>query len=338
MQKEIMTQGQLLDESGNLRQKGWGRSNLLEYHRDQIKAAPFLIKEWDYYAVLNDEFGIALTIADNGYLGIAVVTVFDFTVPKQWTKQIMVPFPLGKFKMPQSSSHGDIRFEKDGFKLAFLKTGATRSLEVTIKDFSEGKTLNGTIDLKETQQDSLMIATPFHKSKRFYYNQKINSLQAKGRIIFGSKQLDFGTKKSYGVLDWGRGVWTYSNTWCWGSASSEIEGHVFGFNIGYGFGDTTAATENIVFYDGIGHKLDHVTFNIPDDDYLKPWIFTSNDQRFELTFEPVIDRSSNTKVLILQSDQHQVFGYFSGKVVLDDGKVIVVNQVFGFAEKVMNRW
>ena len=47
-------------------------------------------------------------------------------------------------------------------------------------------------------------------------------------------------------MDWGRGVWTYHNTWYWSSASGELDGVPFGWNLGYGFGDTAAATELIL--------------------------------------------------------------------------------------------
>lgn len=33
------------------------------------KRAPLRIKEWDYYCILTPRFGLALTVADNGYLG-----------------------------------------------------------------------------------------------------------------------------------------------------------------------------------------------------------------------------------------------------------------------------
>ena len=72
-----------------------------------------------------------------------------------------------------------------------------------------------------------------------------------------------------------------------------VGGKPFGFNIGYGFGDTSAATENILFYDGKGHKLDDVTFHIPEEDYMKTWMFTSSDGRFEMEFVPVLDRSAS---------------------------------------------
>ena len=184
----------------------------------------------------------------------------------------------------------------------------------------------------------MVIATPFEKADRFYYNQKINNMCAAGKILFGSHVYDLNKKPSFAVLDWGRGVWTYNNTWYWGSASGELNGELFGFNIGYGFGDTSAATENMLFYKGKVHKLEEVSFNIPEDSFMKPWTFSSSDGRFEMDFTPVLDRHSNSNVLLIQSDQHQVFGYFSGKAVLDDGTVLKLDKFFGFAEKVYNRW
>ncbi len=84
-------------------------------------------------------------------------------------------------------------------------------------------------------------------------------------------------------------------------------------------------------------------FNIPIDkkgkeSYLEPWTFTSNDNRFVMTFKPIIDRHADTDLKILCSLQHQVFGVFNGTMILDDGtQVKIVNQI-GFAEKVFNKW
>ena len=74
------------------------------------------------------------------------------------------------------------------------------------------------------------------------------------------------------------------------------------------------------------------------DDYLSPWTFTSSDKRFEMNFKPIIDRHSNTNALLISSNQHQVFGEFTGTIVLDDGSKIKLNKFLGFAEKVINKW
>ena len=147
---------------------------------------------------------------------------------------------------------------------------------------------------------------------------------------------------TFAVLDWGRGVWTYDNTWYWGSASGLVDNHPFGFNIGYGFGDTSAASENVILFDGKIHKLSRVMFNIPmkngKEDYISPWTFTSDDGRFEMQFIPVMDRASKTDLGVICSDQHQVFGRFNGKVILDDRNELLIQNLTGFAEKVHNNW
>ena len=45
-----------------------------------------------------------------------------------------------------------------------------------------------------------------------------------------------------------------------------------------------------------------------------------------------------TDVGIICSDQHQVFGKFSGTAVLDDGQKLEIRDLMGFAEKVRNKW
>ena len=167
-------------------------------------------------------------------------------------------------------------------------------------------------------------------------------MRAAGRVEFDGQVIEFDPEESFATLDWGRGVWTYKNTWFWGSGNALVNGKPFGFNIGYGFGDTSAASENMLFYDGKAHKLERLTFGIPQkdgrDDYMSPWRFTSSDGRFEMTFTPVLDRASRTSLGVLCSDQHQVFGRFNGTATLDDGTVLQIENLLGFAEKVFNKW
>ena len=210
-------------------------------------------------------------------------------------------------------------------------------------DFKDGAPIFFDVTLTDEPRDSMVIVTPFAENpKAFYYNQKINCLRAEGKAEWNGNEYLFAPAHSFAVLDWGRGVWTYENTWYWGSASGLADGVSFGFNIGYGFGDTSAASENMLFYDGKAHKLSRVVFNIPEkngkDDFMSDWTFTSDDGRFEMEFKPVIDRAANTDFIILGSNQHQVFGRFSGKAILDDGRIIEIKDFLGFAEKVANKW
>ena len=88
----------------------------------------------------------------------------------------------------------------------------------------------------------------------------------------------------------------------------------------------------------MAHKIDDVTFHIPQDDYCKPWTFSSSDGRFEMEFMPILDRSACMDYKLIVSDQHQVFGKMSGVAVLDDGTHLHIKDVLCFAEKVHNRY
>ena len=337
---EVTTKQLLLDEHGEIREPGWARSMVWKYRRGMIEAPKFRIKEWDYYLVLNKDFAAAFTISDDGYIGLQSVSLLCFDEEKPWehTETILTWFPMGDMKMPETTDHGHTRFKNDRLQMKFENLGNKRRITCHFENFHDEKPFDCDITLEQPEMDSMVIATPFDKKHAFYYNQKINCMRASGTMTYDGKVYEFKPEIDFGTLDWGRGVWTYDNTWYWGSGNCDLNGKPFGFNIGFGFGNTSAATENVIFYDGKAHKIDEVYWQLPEDDYLKPWKFTSSDGRFEMDFEPVIDRNAKLDYKIVCSDQHQVFGKMSGKAVLDDGTVLEIKDMMCFAEKVHNKY
>ena len=341
-QHEITERRPLLDASGNLTEPGYAKSLLPVYRRGDIKANKLRIKEWDYYCINNGHFALALTIADNSYMGLDSISLLNLDEGWEITKSPMKAFTNGKVCLPESSERGDVHSAGRNYSILFKNEGDRRVLIAQMKNFGPEGSLYAKVTLTDIPAESMVIATPFDKDKHFYYNQKINCMRAAGRVEFDGQVIEFDPEESYATLDWGRGVWTYKNTWYWGSGNGTVAGKPFGFNIGYGFGDTSAASENMLFYDGTAHKLEQLSFLIPQkdgkDDFMSPWKFTSSDGRFEMDFTPVLDRASCTNVGIICSDQHQVFGYFNGTATLDDGRVLKIENLLGFAEKVYNKW
>lgn len=340
MQKEL-TKGPLLDENGNLCEAGYSTKLIREYNRSQIKAKGSRIKEWDYYYVGNSHHGFAVTIADNSYMGMGSVSFLDFDNVKDDTKSDIKLFTKGKLKLPSTSVEGDVYYKSKKCTISFTHENGKRHIQVHYPKFLDKQDLRADLYLEETNKDSMVIATPFKKDKHFYYNQKINLLKCAGYVKIGETIYDF-SENTYGVLDWGRGVWTYKNTWYWSSLNATYKGHRIGFNLGYGFGDTSAASENMFFYDDKSYKLEDVRFDIPisqkgKDDFLKPWKFRSSTKDINLTFTPILNRNANMNLVVLKSIQNQVFGTFSGYILID-GKEIYFEDVLGFAEKVRNNW
>ena len=313
---EITKAGPLLNSKGAPVEPGWSRKMLQVYDRSAIKAPAFRIKEWDYYLVISnkEQAGFAFTISDDGYIGLQSVSLLDFKVPFEHTETILNAFPMGSLKLPPTSEKGDVSYFDRRLSLEYIKSPGKRRIVCKFKDFRLGKPFKCDILLEEPPMDSMVLVKPWKEDKKaFYYNQKINCMRASGTVEYDGRIYELDPETDFGTLDWGRGVWTYDNTWYWGSGNGVINGKPFGFNIGYGFADDSAATENVIFYDGKAHKLDEITFNIPDTSYTDQWAFTSSDGRFEMTFDPIIDRAAKIDVKFIVTDQHQVFGRMNGR-------------------------
>lgn len=343
MQHEIKKRQSLLRANGTLTEAGYSTKLILDYDRGAITASKYKIKEWDYYLIANQEYALALTIMDNSYMGMESISLIDLKKPWYHTKSPVRLFPMGNTHMPETTEYGDTEsYCKDHF-LSFQKEPHRRMLKFRMGNFYDNKPIDGEIALQDPEADSMVIATPFQEDPlAFYYNQKINCMPAQGYIRFGDDVIVFQPDTTFGVFDWGRGVWPKNSTWYWGSASGTLSNHFFGFNIGYGFGDSTYATENMLFFDHKAHKISRVNFNIPSDgekeSFMEPWYFTSDDDRFKMVFHPIVDRTDHKSFGWIRTDQHQIFGRFTGRSVLDDGTIVNIKDFLGFAEKVSNKW
>ena len=64
----------------------------------------------------------------------------------------------------------------------------------------------------------------------------------------------------------------------------------------------------------------------------------STDNRLNLNFKPILNRHSDTNLILLRSNQNQVFGVFEGTYVLDEKTTLQIENLIGFAECVFNKW
>ena len=234
MNHEILNSGPLHNESGFISEPGYARDLILEYDRRRIQSSRLRIKEWDFYLVGNDSYALAFVVADNGYMGLGSVTFFDFKKPAKHSCDKFTLFPLGKLGLPTRSMEGCTRFRSKKLDIEIQARRDQKTVKINASDFLNGEALEAQFELSGIPRDSMVIATPYAKGKAFYYNQKINCMQASGYFRIGERKFDLN--KNLAVLDWGRGVWPYNNTWYWSSLSTWLpDGSTFGFNLGYGF-------------------------------------------------------------------------------------------------------
>lgn len=346
MQNELVNTGPLLDSTGKLCQVGWSRQPLLECNLENAAFYPtllrplqrFRIKRWDYYAIFTPNRFFSATIADLGYAGNIFVYTLDFATQELHEEGLVVPLSSG-IQLPRSSEGGISVYSGKGVKISFLVQNNNREILVDWPTFHGGRGIHAEISLScSPEHESMTIVIPI-EGRRFYYNRKINCLPANGELHYGNVHEKIESHNSLGSLDWGRGVWQYKSFWNWASASGYLsDGRTVGLNLGCGFGELSAATENCLVVDGRIHKLDQVKFEYDPSDYMKPWKFTDSAGRLDLLFLPFVERIARTDLKIIQSEVHQMFGRYTGRAVTWEGITIQIDDLIGFAEEHHAKW
>ncbi len=343
-QIEITEPSNLFNEDGSLVQTGWAKKPILKYNKENIGKSWWRIKEWDHYSVLNKDFGFLMTIGDIGYLTQMSYVWIDFSNKSRNGNGLFKFFTKSKVLPLSSLEDSVIEFPTDKFNAIITKEKNKRILSINDPSF-EDKGISGTLTLEDKPDwDNTVVVTGYNEDPRlFYYNHKVNMMPATGQIKVGKDVYEFSPDSSFGLMDWGRGIWPYRTHWLWGSACGMVDGIPVAFNIGYGFGavgsePNATHTENIVFYNGKAHKLDEVNFHHENRDPTKPWKFTSNDGRFNMTLEPILPQQEKLNMGIIYLNSSLMHGYYSGEIVLDDGKKIKVKNLLGHAEDIFWRW
>lgn len=334
MQKEFTEPGPVLNEKGHPN-PGYSTKSILTYCRKEIKASPFRIKEWDFYQVSDKRMCLQFTIGHASYAGQVGIMLFDFVKGVMLAeKGTFLVLPFNRLHLPENTEEDHIvEYVKKAGEMRFTVKGNQRHLFCRWEDFEAD------ILLTRQNANSLVINIPFDESpKAFYYNQKINCMVAQGTVKYGNQKYQFLPEDSFGILDWGRGVWPFHNEWYWSNGTGYIGDKIFGFNLGCGFGNTQYATENILFYGDSVHKLNEVIMKPDPDDYMKPWHIYDSDGRLDLILTPSYDRTTRTKLLWVDNCCHQMFGTFKGKAILDDGTQLEIDDLVSFAEHAVNNW
>lgn len=345
VQHEVTQPSPLLDAQGNLAQVGWARQPLWDCNLEAVRFYPWLlqplqrwrVKRWDYYGVTTPTHFYAFTLADLGYAGQVFAYVVDFEAHSHHEETLTIPLARGIF-LPRNSTEGSSRYEGPKARMSFRAEPEGRRLSVTWPTFG-GSGLTAEVFLQlPPQHESMAITIPIGR-KRFYYNRKLNCLPAEGWIAYRGQRVALEPEIHSGNLDWGRGVWEYQSFWVWASASGFLsDQRRVGLNLGFGFGDTSAATENALILDGRIHKLSHVDFIYTSNNFMAPWRMVAADGRLDLTFTPFYDRTAATKLVIITSEVHQLFGHYNGIAITDEGETVQIQNLIGFAEEHHARW
>ena len=336
---EVQSAVSVLDEQGAPQNFGWARQPHFFYDPALVWAPRRKLSESDRYIVYNPTHMVIFEVRDDGYLGYMGVTLVSLKGKKRSTQVFQTLFPLGAYEMPPESVSGAVHYRRKKMLLDFVPMeGKARIIKVDIPKFGR-RSLRGELVLTEPPMAESLISNLrwWANGNAFRYSRRSPVFLVEGVIQLGTTEIVFSGGNAWGILDWNRGIRPRNDISYWASSCGSSSGRLVGFSVGNGLIDSSAGTENAFFVDGRLHKLDQVTFHIPPA-WLSPWRFTGSDNRLEMTFTPHQERTDRRQMLFFSMSRRQVYGSFSGKVVLDDGSTLDFNNITGFAERSRTRF
>jgi len=333
MKNNPLIPSKLLDDYGHPICFGYAIKPVIENNPGNLRR-PMRYKEWDFYQISDQNWTLQVTFGHVSYAGAINAVLFDYT-GRRYEATLPLLFPMQSLGLAATAATPcHLSKHTKNYKIDIEVGDGTR--KILVDAICKGETCHIALTLSyPAETDGILVVTPFITPGQFYHNYKQNCMIAEGEAQFGNTRVVFEKDKAFGLIDWGRGILPYRHTWWWGNGSAIMDGHYFGFNIGV-FGNTACATENTLFFDYKAHKLNNITFT--RDSNMSPWTFSSDDKRFEMVFTPIFDNFTTLNLLIAHNTCHQVFGYWNGTVVLDDGKKLEIHNLFAFVEEAHNRW
>jgi Domain of unknown function (DUF2804), N-terminal/Domain of unknown function (DUF2804), C-terminal len=336
VQHEVTAGGELLTSDGRLREPGWSRQQLQHWNAAQVHDAPKL-RQWDFFSVMDDAKAANVTLVDLGFAQAATVGVVDFATGRK-TETTTLKDPADVFTL-SPAIEGAASLVQTGAPVLAFDTGADHSsVSIALPMTVFGAAASGALLIaRRPAMQYLSLATPFAgDAHQFFYEQKLPGMAADGTITIGAQSWTFAGASA--VMDWGRGEWPSSATWRWAAASGDAGGATLAFNLGEGFGDASAGTENVVVAADVAHKLGTVDWTHDAQNPLADWTFRARDGRLTLTLHPIAQEVGGLELGTKHSRLHKAYGRYAGSVVLDDGRTVAIDGMLGFAEEMELAW
>ena len=340
-QIERVTQHSILTDDGKPVHFGWASRPLYLYNREKVRAPRRLVTEQDRYCFFSQTHLFLFEIEDAGFLGSIRITGISLRDKKPARTVFTVPFSLGSFNLPPGSESGSIRLHQKNAMIEFwTRGGGTRIIKIDIPLMSGSGSLRGEVVLAEPEgAQTLMTNMGWRREKHAFRLTRTSPWYlVEGVIQTGNQDIVLTAGNAFGIFDWVRGSRPRSDLRYRAFGCGMYKKRFIGFSLGYSTADSEAATENAFFLDGKLHKLGTVTFQISPKDWLRQWQFTNADGKIELVFQPVLDAALHNRVFLHSNRLRQFFGYFSGKVIQDDGSFFVFRNITGMAEQQKTKW
>ncbi|NLW72466.1 MAG: DUF2804 domain-containing protein [Chloroflexi bacterium] len=317
---------------------GFSTSMDWNFDKSKVHTRESRIKEWEFYQLLDGDWVFQATVGHASIFGSYSVRLFNLMTKESYSLE-RLEFHTAKNLTLQNNPDHDYKVEvkRKNFFISYELFEGKKIIRCKGISKTHGECEIEMLIPYDYDNEKMVILTPFHESKKmFFLNQKENYYKASLKAKFGN--FSYSSDGFYGVMDFGRGYWPYHHEWYWGNAAFDNGGTEIAWNIGWGFGNLSCATENVVFIDRKALKLGTLIAKIDISRPMDSKVIIDDDRNiFHLEMEPIYDNVSKTHVLWIDNCCHQVF-YSTCGYIIEGGKKIEFKDKITFLEHAENHW
>ena len=337
-ENEIKVETYLCENDGKLNNNaiGWARKPLFISNIPSSDRT----KKWNYWCVMSEKCLFSATISEkNGDL-VCFIYYIDY-ITKSYVEKTWVIQNSTEVKMT-SNVEESLEIANNELKISFKYENEAVLIDLESDDF-EGHRLQAKLKIHyKADMESLNVVIPWSEHL-FQYTSKQLGLPAEGELYIDNQQYTFNSMKNFAVLDFGRGIWPRETIWNWGMASGVHDGKVIGINFGGKWTDGTGMCENGVLIDNRIYKIqEDVDFHYNTANFMDEWeIKSTYSNNVELKFKPFFERfktSEGNADIRYKTEVHQMVGYYSGKILVDGDREIILQDLLGTIEEHIALW
>lgn len=282
------------------------------------------LKEWTHVVAVHHRYLIGMVIFDAKFLVTSFFHVTDLTGARPAAHVRDTPLRAG-LRIARQLWRDHDRFHTGGYTLRIahrLEEGHHR-VQADIRQRRGQPPVQADLKLfcPLDQITPLVAVLPVAKNRPFYTHKA--PCPVEGAVRIGSETIRLDPDRHTALLDVQKTFYPYRTFWNWATfAGFDSDGRRVALNLCSNIvraGD--AHNENCAWVEGKIRRLGQARFDF-DPKHLRPWRLTTLDGT-DLTFHPLGEKSKRTRVGPLQSDFHQPYGRFSGRVPGPDGEVAV---------------
>jgi hypothetical protein len=330
-QHEILAPVPVFKDGGSPVNFGWARQPCLYQYEPTLARIPFRLQtRGDRYIVFSPTWIFSFEAQDGGWwagVRLTAVSIRDRRIASHF---IDMPFS-------DVGESGGLRLSRKKNQFDFLiRPSGARIIRADIPQFTNRVSLRCEFVLTRRfpTAESLVSLSPWRGKKyAWQFLGRTCGLVVEGVAQLGNSKIVLSRQNAWGIFDWNRSGRPGRDTHYWAAATGMRYGDLCGLTVGFGLAESSTGTENAFFLNGRAHKLSQVTFHITPSDWLLPWRFTSDDNRLEMTFTPLASDIFSMRSFGRYCKTRVFYGFFSGRVKLDDGSDFTFRNLTGVAER-----